>query len=116
MASAHTGSSAAGYCIDLVDKYNTGSILLSFFKKVADTGCTHTYKHFHKIRTGNREKRNSSFSGYCLGKKGFSCSRRAYKKKSLGDPGPHAGIFLRILQEINYFFQFFLLLLKSCYP
>ena len=52
ISSAIAGITAFTYGIDLINKYNTGCILLGFFKQVADTGCTYTYKHLHKFRTG----------------------------------------------------------------
>ena len=67
MTAAHAGSTASGYGIDLIDKNDAGRIFLCLCKKVADTGGTHADKHFHEIRTGNTEKRNACFTGYCLG-------------------------------------------------
>ena len=97
MAAAHAGSPSARHCVDLIDKHDTGSVFLSLFKQVTDTGCAYAYEHFHKIRTGNREKRNTCFPGYCFCKEGLTRSGRAYKKKSLGDSCAHTGVFLRIL-------------------
>ena len=113
MAAAHSGASPSGHGIDLIDKYDTGRILFGILKQIADTGCAHTHKHFHKIRTGNREKGNPRLTGYSLSKKGLSRSRRAYQKKPLGNPGPYAGIFLRLPEEIHYLFQFFLFFLQA---
>ena len=78
MSAAHSGTSATGHCIDLINENDTWCIFLCFFKQVADTGSAHTYEHFYKIRTGNGKKWNSRFSGYCLCKKGLTGSWRAY--------------------------------------
>ena len=85
MAAAHAGSSLSGNCIDLINKDDTWSMFLAFFKKVSYSGCTYTNKHFHKVRTGNREERYSCLPCHCFGKKGLTCSRRSYKQYTLGD-------------------------------
>ena len=51
MTATHTSSAASCNRIDLIDKNNTGSVPLSFFKQITDSGCTNTNKHFHEIRT-----------------------------------------------------------------
>ena len=89
-------------------------MLLSFFKKVSDTGCSYTDKHFHEIRTGNRKERNARLSGYCFCKKCLTCSGRAYKDHSLRDSRTYICVFLWCLKKIYHFYQIFLFFLKSC--
>ena len=114
MSASHTGPSPAGNGIDLVDKYNARSILFRVFKQVPDAGCAYANEHFHKVGTGDAEKRNSGLAGYRFSQKRLSCSRRAYKDQSLGDPCAYAGVFLRFFQEIHDLFQLFFFFLKAC--
>ena len=51
VSAAHTGTTSSCNCVNLIDKDDTWSILFCFFKQITHTGCTHTYEHFHKIRT-----------------------------------------------------------------
>ena len=109
MASAHTGSSAAGYCIDLVDKYNTGSILLSFFKR-SRTRDAPTPTNISTKSEPEIEKNGTPASpATALARRVFPVPGGRLQEEVPWGSWPHAGIFLRILQEINYFFQFFLL-------
>lgn len=66
--------------IDLVNEYDTGSLLIGLLKQVTNLGSTHTNKHFHKFRTGDGEERDLCFSCNCLGKQGLTGTWRAYKK------------------------------------
>ena len=51
MSAAHSCSPAPCNSIDLIDKDNTGSILLGLLKEVTDSGRADTYTHLYKIRT-----------------------------------------------------------------
>ena len=114
MADTHSGSSLAGYRIDLVNKDNAWRMALAFFKKISYTGRTDAYKHLHEIRSGNGEKRNPRFSCNCFRKKGFTGSRRTHKDYSFRNSGTYFGILLRGFQEVNHFLQILFLLLKTC--
>src|SRR5699024_10663690 len=59
VSAAHTSTSAACHGVNLIDENNTRRVCLSFREQITDTGCTDTYKHLHKVRTGNAEKRHS---------------------------------------------------------
>ena len=64
--------------VDLIDKYDAGSLFLCLFEQVSDLGGTHTYEHLHEFRTGNGEEGHVRLSGYCLGQHGLSCSGRSW--------------------------------------
>ena len=113
MAAAHSGTTLSCHSIDLINENNTWCMALAFLKKVSHTGCTYTDKHFHKVRSGNGEERNSCFPCNRLGKKSLTGTWRAYKDYALGDSSPHSGILLGILQEIYNLLQFLLLFLKT---
>ena len=57
------------------------------------------------------KKRYPCLSGYCLGKKSLTCSRRSYKKDTLWDSCSKSGVFSRITKEINYLCNLLLFLL-----
>ena len=114
MSAAHTGTAASRNGIDLIDKDDTRSVFLRILKKIADTGSADTDEHLDEIRSGDRKERNSRLTGNRLREKCLTGSRRSYQDHALRDPGTDIRIFLRIFQEINDLFQFFLLLLESC--
>src|SRR5699024_3031051 len=84
--------------IDLVDKYDTGSFLIGLLEEVTYLGCSHTYEHFHKFRTGNGEEGNLRLSGNRFRQKCLTCSGRSYKKRAFGHGCADLGIFLRIME------------------
>ncbi len=75
---------------------------LCFFKQISYTGSTDTDKHFHEIRTGNAEKRNTCFSCNCLRKKVLPVPG-GLQNNSFRNSGTYLGIFLRGFQEIYHF-------------
>ena len=89
-------------------------MFLRILKQITHTRSSHTDKHLYKIRTGNREERNTRFSCHGFCKQCLSCSRRSHQKNTLRDSGSHLNVFLRTFQEIYDFFQFFFFLLKPC--
>src|SRR5690606_34662008 len=99
--------------INLVDKYNTGCFFPCLLKEVANARCTNANKHFHKVGTGHGKERNTCLSGYSLGEKGFTSSRRTYQQHTLGDLATEGGILLRIFEKIDYFHYLFLGFFKT---
>ena len=77
MSSAHTGSTSASNCIDLVNKYDGRRLLLGLLKQVTDTAGTHAHIHFHKVGAGNGEELHPCLSGGGSGKQRFAGTRRA---------------------------------------
>ena len=115
VAAAETCSTFSCYRIDLINKNNTRCVLLGIFKKITHSGCTDTYKHFHKVRTGDTEERYTCFSGYRLGQQCLTCSRRSHKDNPLRNTCADFCILLRGLQEINDLLEIFFLFLKTCH-
>ncbi len=113
MASSHTGTPAPCNSIDLVNKDDTGRILLGLLKQIPDAGRAHTHKHFHKIGTGYTEKRNSSLPGHRLCQQGFTGSGRTLQQNALWNPGSHLGIFSGFPEKIHDLLQFLLFLLQA---
>ena len=83
MAATKTGTSSSCNSIYFINKNNTWCVLLCLTEQISDTGCTHTYIQFDKVRAGKGEKGNMSFSGYGFCQKRLTCSGRAYQQRTL---------------------------------
>ena len=101
--------------IDLIDEDNTRCFLIRLFKKVTDLGGTHTNKHLYKLRTGDREKWYFCLTCNSLGKKGLTCSWRAYKEGTFWHGSSDLCIFVRIVEIVNDLCQKLLRLVLSCH-
>ena len=106
VATAQTGTTGTAHRVDLVDKYNTGSLFLGLFEHVAHTGCTHTHEHFHEIGTGNGEKRHFSFTGNGFRQQGFTGSWWAHHQYATGDFATQTLELAWITQEFHQFLHF----------
>ena len=96
-----------------VYKHDTRHIFLCLFKQRAHSACADADEHFHKITARYGEKRHTRFSRNRFGKQGFARSRRAHKQNAGGNSRPKLGIFARIFQKIDDFYQLFLFLLGA---
>ena len=94
--------------IHLINKNDTRSHGLCLLKEVTNSRSTDTDKHFHKVRTAQREERHIGFSGYGFGQKGFTGSRRAHQQSSFRKSGTDFYVFSRIVQKIHHLCQGFL--------
>ena len=83
IAAAKTRPAMATYRINLVNKDDTRSIFLALFEHIAHPACPDTNKHFHKIRTGDGEKRYVGFAGNSPCQQGFTCTRRTNQQHPL---------------------------------
>ena len=101
--------------INLIDEDNTGSLFICLFKQITNLCRTHTYKHFHELRTGNGEERNFRFTGYGFCKQCFTCSGRADKKGTLRHGCTDLRIFPGIVQIVYDFCQKLFCLVFSCH-
>ena len=94
--------------IDLVDKDNAGGLLFRLFKHVANPGRTHADKHFHKVRTGNREEWYLGFTGNSLGQQGLTSTWWANHQHTLGYTATEALEFARVAEEFHQLTHIFL--------
>src|SRR5437667_39030 len=99
MASTKTRTTFAADRIDFIDKDNSWSSFFGFAKKITNTTCSNTHKHFHKFRTTHVEKRYIGLTSHCLGKECFSGARSTHEEDAFGDFCPHIRKFLRIFQK-----------------
>src|SRR5699024_1575402 len=100
--------------IDLIDKYNTGRFFICLLEQVTHLGRAHADKHFHELRSRDREERHMRFSRHCFCQQGLSCSRRPHQQRALRAYCSDLLIFLRIVQEINDLCQQFLCFVLPC--
>ena len=91
--------------IDLIDENNAGRILLCFLEKVSHTGSAHTYKHFHKIRTGKGKEGHMGLPGHRLGQKCLSGTGRSHQQGAFWQLRTDLRIFGRVMKEIHHFLQ-----------
>ena len=75
-------------------------------KEIADAGRAYANEHFHELGPADTEEGDVGLSGYGLGQKGFTCSRRAEEEHALGNLPPQFLKFSRILQEFHHFLKF----------
>ena len=108
-------TTSSTYCINLIDKYDTRGFFFCLAEKVAHTRGTDTDKHFHEIGAGHREERHVSLAGYCLGKEGFTRSRRTYQKGALRNFSSKSGIAFRVFKKVYYLFYLLFGTFKTCH-
>ena len=72
IAAAQARAALAAHCVNLVNENDAGGVLLGVVKHVAHTGGADADKHFHKIGTGDREKRHLGFTCNRARQQGFA--------------------------------------------
>ena len=105
---AQTGTALATDGIDFIHEDDAGRMALGLVEQVAHPAGAHTDEHFHEFRAGDREERHAGLTGDGLGKQGLAGSGRADQQNALGDARTQLDEFLRLLQELDHFLQFFL--------
>src|SRR5690606_13906158 len=99
--------------INFVDENNARALLLGLFKHVTDPGRTHAHKHFHKVRTGNREERYLCFTGDRLCQQRLTGTRRPDHQNALRGAATQSLEFAWITQEVYQLFNVFLGLINT---
>src|SRR5260370_40092457 len=99
--------------INFVNEDDAGRILLALLKEIAHAACAYANKHFHEVRTGNREEWNVRFTGNRARQQGFARPWRPDKQHALGNSPTQFLELLRVLQELTNFLQLFLGLICS---
>ena len=74
VSATDTGTALTTNRIDFVNEDNRRRRGLGLLKKISYPGSSNTDKHFNKVRTRNREERNSGFAGYRFSYQGLSGS------------------------------------------
>src|SRR5579859_755015 len=95
-------------CINFINKDDARRILLALLEKIADPARADADKHFHEVRTGNREERHVCFAGNRACQQSFAGAWRSDQQHALGNTTAQFLELLRILQELDNFLQLFL--------
>src|SRR5215471_19482807 len=94
--------------VNFVDENDAGGVFLALLEEVANAAGADTNKHFDKVRAGDRKERDVGFAGDGTGEQGLARSRGADKKHAFRNATAKFLEFLRILQEVDDFVEFFL--------
>src|SRR5467141_2715710 len=113
MSAAETCTAMPSDRVNLVDEDDAGRVLLALFKEIAHAAGAHADKHFHEVRTGNREEGNVGLSSYRARQQRLARSRRSDKQDTLRNSSAQLLELLRIFQELNNFLQLFLGLVRT---
>ena len=108
IATAIACTTMAAHGVDLVDENDTGRVLFRLLEHVADTACADTDEHLDKIRTRDREEGHARLTGNSPRKQRLTGTRRTNKKRAFWDFAAKAREFLRVAQELDDLFEFFL--------
>ena len=98
----------ASHRVNFIDKDDAGGIFLALLEKITNAAGADAYKHFNEVRTGNGEKWNVGFAGHCARQQGLTRSRRPNQQHAFGNASAQLLELLRLAQEFDNLFQFFL--------
>ena len=113
MSAAETRSALTAHRVDLIYENDRRRGFLCLLEKVTDTGRADTYVKLNEIGAGDRQKLYAGFSRDRLGKKCFTCTRRAYQQYAFGYSRAEIDIFFRVLKKINDLLQLRLFLVST---
>src|SRR5436190_12743401 len=108
MAAAKTGATMTSDGVDFVDENDAGGILLALLEQVANARRSDSDKHFNKVGTADREKRNIGLAcdGPC--QQGFPGTRRADQQHAFRNTATEFLELLGFFEEVDNFLQLFL--------
>src|ERR1700730_16730351 len=107
MSTAKSSTTMASHSVNFIDEDDARSVFLALLEQIANPARAHANKHFHEVRTGDREKRNVSFAGDRACKQGLARSRRSDEQHALGNAAAQLLEFLRVFKELNNLLQLF---------
>ena len=85
--------------INLINKHDSRSFLLSLTEEVAHTARTYTHEHLHEVATRHREEWHIRLACHSLSEQGLTRSRRTYEQHALWNLTTQVGVFSRVLEE-----------------
>ncbi len=115
VTAAETCASVTSHSVDFVYKDDTCGVFLCGFEKVTHTRRAHTYVHFDKVRTRNREEGNSRFSCNRFRKQRFTCTGRAYEQYTMRNSRTELSEMRGISEKLNDFAKLFFFLVGTSY-
>ena len=108
IAAAEAGAAMAADRVDFIDEDDAGRVLLRLLEHVAHAAGADAHEHFDEVRAGDREERHIRFAGDGAGEQRLAGARRTDEQHALRDAAAEPLEFLRIAQEFDDLFQFFL--------
>lgn len=107
-------ASLSTYCIYLIDKDDSRSLLLCILEQVSDSICPHSCVKFYELAATDREKWDICLSSTRLCEHSLACSWRPCKQGSFRYFGPNFLILSRISQEVDKLADFYLSVAQPC--
>ena len=108
VATAVTGTTRTANGINLVDEDDAGRVFLGLFEHVAHTAGTDTHEHFHEVGPRDGEEGHTRLARDGARQQRLTGTRRAHQQRAFGDFAAKTAEFLRVAQEFDDLFQFFL--------
>ncbi len=115
MAAAQSGATMPTDGIDFIDEDDARSVLFPLFKEVPDAGGAYPDEHLDEIGARDRKEGHIGFAGDGLGQQSFSGSRRTHQEHTFGNLPAEALELLRVFEELNDLFEFFLGFVHPCH-
>src|ERR1700722_3333162 len=103
MASTDSGTAMPSDSVDFIYKDNAICMFLSLVEYITNPICSHSDKHFNKIRAryGKKGPVGLSCRGFC--NHGLATTRRSNQKNALRDSTTKRSEFCRVFQKIDNF-------------
>ncbi len=113
MPAAHAMAAMPAHGVDLIDENNARRALLALLEHVAHAARADADKHFHEVRTADREKRHIGLAGNRASQERLARSRRADQEHAFRDAAAEFLELLRIAQELDQLGHFVLRFLDA---
>ena len=114
VAAAQAGATLAADGVDFIDEDDARRVLLGVLEHVAHAGRAHADEHFDEVGAGNREERHLGFAGNALGQQRLAGAGGADQQQAARDAPAQLLEFLRVLQEVDDFLDFFFRFVAAC--
>src|SRR5690606_13595807 len=107
MTAAQTCTAMAAYRVDFINEHNRRGFGFGPLEQITHAARADTDEHLDKFRTGNAEEGHTRFARYRTRHQRLARPRRADHQHAFGNARTEADKFLRLLEELNDFRQFF---------
>ena len=113
VSTAHAVSAMATHGVDFVNKHQTGCGFFALLEHVANARGADADKHFHEVRTADREEGHIRLASNGAGEQGFAGSRGANHENALGNAAAELLELLGIFQKFHQFLNLVLRLFDA---
>ena len=101
VAAAQARAALAAHRVDLVDEDEARGALAALLEHVAHARGAHADEHLDEVGAGDAEERDVRLARHGLREERLAGARGAHHEDALGDPPPHLGELLRVLEEFD---------------